>query len=152
VLSRRFWRGERTNWGRYAVRRAIRLYVPVWGSAVLALVFLALRQDLGGVGKGIVDLDDAGTSVGHVFTNLGFFGIDSARSTGVWWSMRWEFWFSVLLPVVLAALVALGCGPRRRRRHTPLAFGAVCVALIGLQPWVVRSFDVAPIVGKVELY
>lgn len=152
VLSRRFWRGQRTDWGSYAVRRAIRLYVPLWGSAVVAVVLLALRQSLGGVGSGVVDLDAAGTSVGHLVANLGLFGLDSAPINGVWWSMRWEVWFSALLPVILAALVAVGCGPRRRFRHTPLVFGVVCVGLIGLQPSVARYLDLPQIVGKFELY
>ena len=38
VLSRGFWRGRSTRWTGYYVRRALRLYPPVFASGALAIV------------------------------------------------------------------------------------------------------------------
>lgn len=152
VLSRRFWRGDRTAWGRYAIRRSIRLYVPVWGSAVVAVVLLSLRQLLADEGHGVVDLAAVGTTPLRLVTNLGLFGLTDSPVNEVWWSMRWEMWFSALLPVVVGLLVVFGCGPRRRFSWTPALFGVVCIALVALQPAAVKTLHLTPVETRALRY
>lgn len=152
VLTRSFWKGRAGDWPRYYVRRLLRLYPPVIASALLAVVFLAATQAVDGTGRGWVDLGAAGTSLSKLATNMGLLGLIDAPLNVVWWSLRWEMWFSILLPVVLLALVMLGCGPDRRFRATPAVFGAACIALVGLQPWIRVTFETSFSMTRALLY
>ena len=152
VLARNFWRHKRTNWPRYYVRRALRLYPPVVASAALALVFLALRQMIGGTGVGLVDLDAAGASMSTLIQNMGLVTLIDAPLNVVWWSLRWEVWFSILLPVIFVALVLSGCGPNRRFRSAPILFGVGCIALVGAQPWIELTYDTSYSISRAILY
>ncbi|HET8931579.1 MAG TPA: acyltransferase [Acidimicrobiales bacterium] len=152
VLTRSFWKGRSGAWFRYYVRRLIRLYPPVLASAVLAVGLLALRQAIDGTGRGVVDLGAAGTSVSKLATNVGLLGLIDAPLNVVWWSLRWEMWFSVLLPVILMALVVIGCGPHRRFRATPAIFGLACVILVGLQPWIRLTYETSFSTTRAILY
>lgn len=152
VLSRRFWQGRRQSWGRYAVRRAVRLYLPLWGSAVIAVGCLGLRQFFEGATDGVIDLGAVGTSPAKVLTNLGLFGLTDAPVNAVWWSMRWEVWFSALLPLALGVLAVTGCGPRRRFSATPALFGLSCIVAVALQPAFIRAVELPLLLRDAGLY
>ncbi len=152
VLSRSFWKRKATNWPRYYVRRALRLYPPVVASAALAVVFLGLRQWIGGTGTGLVDFDAAGTSASGLLQNLGLVTLIDAPLNVVWWSLRWEVWFSILLPVFFVTLALLGCGPNRRFRAAPVLFGLGCVALVGAQPWIALTYETSYSISRAILY
>ncbi len=152
VLTRGFWRQKPPHWFHYYVRRGLRLYPPVIASAILAVVVLGVQQAVTGTGRGLVDLDAAGTSVGQIVNNLGLVTLVEAPLNVVWWSLRWEIWFSILLPVILFGLVSLGCGPNRRFRAAPALFGVACVVLVGLQPWIRLTFETSHSVTRAILY
>lgn len=152
VLSRAFWSGKATSWGRYLVRRGLRLYPPVVASAVFALVVLGLTQTVTETGRGFVDLGVIGSSSSELFTAMGLLGLSESPLNVVWWSLRWEMWFSLLLPVIVVALVLAGCGPRRRFRAAPVVFGAVCIALVVAQPWIRVTYGTSPTVSRAIAY
>ena len=66
--------------------------------------------------------------------------------------MRWEVWFSLLLPPLLVALRLLGCKPSRRLTSSPALFGALCAAAVIAQPWVRLTFGTGPLWNQVQLY
>lgn len=90
---------------RYYPARLIRIYVPVWGATLLALAwyFLVPRS---------VQPDGSWWTNGHaVDLSVRAIGGDATLVIGtgwinsVLWSLRWEMWFSLLLPLYLWALV-----------------------------------------------
>ncbi len=152
VLSRGYWRGSPTRWGGYYVRRGLRLFPPVLASGVVAVLLLSVTQILTGVGHGWVDLGAAGTSVGHLMANMGLLGLSNAPLNVVWWSMRWEVWFSIVMPALFVALAVLGCGPNRRFRAAPLVCGMTCIAAVSLQPLIRHTFEVPSWASRAILY
>ncbi len=152
VLSRNFWKRRATDWPRYYLRRGLRLYPPVFASAALAVVLLGMRQAIGGTGTGLVDLDAAGTSTSRLFENMGLVTLIDAPLNVVWWSLRWEVWFSILLPAFFVALVLFGCGPNRRFRTAPVWFGLACVSLVAAQPWIQLTYDTSYSISRAILY
>ena len=109
-------------------------------------------QLITGRGDGWVDLAAAGTSVARFAQNMGLLGLTRSPLNVVWWSMRWEVWFSIILPVVLVVLAVAGCGPRRRFRSTPWVFAALCVVTSSLQPWAYHRFGLPPSLSRAMLY
>lgn len=92
------------TWLAYYPKRLIRLYLPVWGSLALAALSAALitREVKDGASwwtnlHGPLDIGSAvqsGLLLGHIdFLNNPL------------WSLAWEMWFSLLLPVYIAACV-----------------------------------------------
>ncbi len=110
VLVRPYLCDRRLQSGRYYLRRFLRLYVPVFASYLFARTLRVVARDP----------DPAYTwwIAGHVPA----VGIrDSVRTMSlilgnnitlnlVWWSLQWEVWFSILLPVVVIVV-------RRTRHH-----------------------------------
>jgi peptidoglycan/LPS O-acetylase OafA/YrhL len=110
------------SWASYYGSRMLRLYLPVLGSLVLAALLVVLvPRDPAAVPQGSW-LDSAQSTE---FTWSGFFSEASLLRASydlnnVLWSLRWELFFSLLLPVFLGLAVVL-------RRHA-LAAGVVAVA------------------------
>ncbi|MBS1848784.1 MAG: acyltransferase [Actinobacteria bacterium] len=152
VLSRMYWNGTPTRWSRYYPRRIVRLYVPVLGSALVAVVFLGIQQAVTHTGHTPVDLGAAGTSAGKLLSNVTLLALVSDPLNGVWWSMRWEVWYSLLLPPLMVVLAICGCGPRRRWRPAPLVFGVLCVVVIGMQPYLTSVITVPDWSERAMLY
>jgi peptidoglycan/LPS O-acetylase OafA/YrhL len=149
VLSRRYWEGGSMRWGAYYSRRFLRLYLPVVGSAALALLVYSIGQLLSG---GELFRLPAGTSLTRLASNLTLVGLTAAPINGVWWSMRWEVWFSILLPPLLLVLPWLGCGPRRRATIMPAVFGVLCAAVVVLQPYIRLTYGTDPLWNQAMLY
>ena len=114
--------GWRTSWLTYYVRRAIRLYLPVFAVIAFALVTVTAfpRQPGGEMSKWIQarpsDLDPAGLMLDSTLVH----GV--SRFVSPLWSLQWEVWFSILLP--LYALIAISL-----RRSWPLLIGVALAAI-----------------------
>lgn len=95
-------RRSRVDWGAYFARRLLRLYLPVWGSVLLAVVLglLISRAPLADIGQwvalyaGPVTPQSAAASM-----TLAFGGTTLNPAL---WSLRWEVVFSLALPLYLA--------------------------------------------------
>jgi peptidoglycan/LPS O-acetylase OafA/YrhL len=82
----------------YYGRRMLRLYVPVWGAIVFALILAALVPRHPGIGSSWLSSHKPPTisALAHDVTLLlGTSNLDSPL-----WSLGWEVWFSLLLPVL----------------------------------------------------
>ena len=82
----------------YYGRRILRLYVPVWGAIVFALILAALVPRHPGIGSSWLSSHKPPTPtaiVHDVTLLLGTSNLDSPL-----WSLGWEVWFSLLLPVM----------------------------------------------------
>jgi peptidoglycan/LPS O-acetylase OafA/YrhL len=122
VLARAL-HGRPVRLASYYAARALRLYLPVWGSLVLAGVLVALvprAPSLAGANVAVAAFA-APVDRALVLHNALLVTTDArAPLNGVLWSLRWEVLFSLLLPVLL-----LGAGLLRRAP-------AVVVALVVL--------------------
>lgn len=152
VLSRGFWAGRPLGVGGYLARRVVRLYPPVVMSAVFALGLLGLGQAITHTGNGLVDLGAIGTSFPTLLNNMGLLGLTESPLNVVWWSLRWEMWFSLGLPVIFIGLACLGCGPRRRFRWMPVALGVACLVVSSLQPWGRANLGISGAATRAQLY
>lgn len=90
------------EWLRYYVRRLCRLYVPVWGSLLVAALccMIVPRQNLSG-GTWLVGHPNP-TLPQMMRDALLLLGTSSVNSP--LWSLRWEVWFSLLLPMMFLVL------------------------------------------------
>lgn len=91
------------RWRDYYPRRLLRLYVPVWGSLVLAValqVALAARAD-DAVSPWVHDR--ALTDPGEVWHDAALLGGTGLLNSPLW-SLRWEVFFSLALPLYLWVL------------------------------------------------
>jgi peptidoglycan/LPS O-acetylase OafA/YrhL len=107
VLALPVLRSTSFSWLDYYPRRAARLYLPVAGAVVWGLLLLALvhRTNDPDYSRWMVARPNAAswTGVFHDLTLLrGTSGVVSPL-----WSLQWEVWFSLLLPLyILGALLA----------------------------------------------
>ena len=138
VLSRRHWQGKSVRWGMFYASRVIRLYLPVFGSALCAVVMMGIRQEFLNTGNGLVDLEAAGTTVSHLIVSMALVTLADAPLNGVWWSMRWEVWFSLLVLPFLSLLGWIGWSRERRQKYSPLWLGFACIVLLVAAPWFQR--------------
>ena len=114
-------RERAADWVEYYPRRLVRLYVPVWGSIVLALVWwLAVPR--------VTKAGDSWWIAEHHFPlSLRGVGGDATlllgttQANSVLWSLRWEVWFSLALPLYLLSFL--------RWHRFPVAKAAVLAAL-----------------------
>jgi peptidoglycan/LPS O-acetylase OafA/YrhL len=95
---------SRAEWLGYYPRRLIRLYVPVWASVAVAVALAALvARDL--------SADSSWLAI-HRPVSLRAVGLDSTLLLGTsnlnspLWSLRWEMWFSLLLPAAVGLAAA----------------------------------------------
>ncbi len=113
------------GWPAYYMRRLTRLYLPVWAAIGLAVLLATLFRWRGG--------DDLSWWLASHAHPLSWHAlrVDSTLVSGTdWldaplWSLRWEVWFSLLLPLYLAVA-------RPARRFWPvLAFGMAALIVVG---------------------
>lgn len=95
------------RWRAYYPQRLLRLYLPVWGSLLLAVVLAAAvprepRPALSGWYDAHIPVQGAGAVLRDA---LLIFGTDWINSP--LWSLRWEVLFSLLLPLYLLAALRL---------------------------------------------
>lgn len=123
VLTRPVVRADGFPWLAYYVKRLPRLYLPVWGSLVVAgLLALAVTRDHE-PHHTLIDLARNPTGGGTAHDVLLVFGVDGLNSP--LWSLRWEVLFSLLLPLYVWVALAL-------RKAGPVLFvGALAVATVG---------------------
>lgn len=124
VLALPMAAGRELNPVSYYPRRIARLYLPVWGSLPLAAaVHLLGSREPGTSATWWLDAHTQGLgaySLAHELTLV--------RSAGDWafnsvlWSLRWEVYFSLALPLALFAIV-------RARRYTGIGV-LLCIAAI----------------------
>ncbi|WP_158252822.1 acyltransferase [Cryobacterium sp. N21] len=128
------WNGARYDWVAYYVRRVIRLAVPVLVSVGLAVIWIVLVPRTVGAAGGpwLARQDTPDLGLGNLLREASIIG--ETRRPDInppLWSLVWEMWFSLLLPVfvVLAAFTrSLVSAPVRR----VLLWAAFWCALAGL--------------------
>ena len=88
------------DWRAYYPRRMVRLYVPVWGSLVLAVVLIALVPRVASPERSLWLNAHVGVPISEVWHDA--YLLDSAGFlNSPLWSLRWEVVFSLLLPLYL---------------------------------------------------
>lgn len=118
VLAWSFTKNAKVDYGVYILRRLVRLYVPVWGAVLLAVVtMLIVSRNVKGLGDWVAS-HPARIELRHVVSDLTLLGGTGSNITPLW-SLRWEVFFSVLL--ILYVLVA--------RKVNPWVMMVACYAL-----------------------
>lgn len=98
VLTLPFLRATHPKWRVYYPKRLLRLYLPVWGSLVFALVMAWLVPRTENVENSPwINIHALGTT--PIRDAILIFGTGVLNSP--LWSLRWELLFSLLLPVYL---------------------------------------------------
>lgn len=102
VLSRPYLRGVRSLKPRiFYSRRFIRLYLPLFGSAALALVLLLIpRHIYPGQSTWLIE-SAAPVNALNTAVTLGLVAGNRSNLNGVYWSLQWEVVFSLMLPLLL---------------------------------------------------
>jgi peptidoglycan/LPS O-acetylase OafA/YrhL len=90
--------GTTVGWASYYAKRLLRLYLPVWGSIVLAVVLMLLiprssSPDQSSWANMYAVAPSAGAALKDALLLLDASGINTAL-----WSLKWEVAFSLLLP------------------------------------------------------
>ena len=130
VLVRPYLAGRRLEVGRYYLRRFIRLYLPFFASFAVAVLLRAVPHDpVAGQSWWVVSHAAPVDTVGAVHTSVLVLG-NKVDLDNVWWSLQWEVWFSVLLPIVVVVVL-------RTRRFAGASLVA-CVIASGLLPDLAR--------------
>jgi len=111
VLTLPVVRSARRGWVAYYVRRLPRLYLPVWGSLVLAAGLALAVPRVAVPGTSILDMATDPTPRGML--RDAFLLVDVTGLNGPLWSLRYEVFFSLLLPLYVWVAV-------RARRLSPL--------------------------------
>lgn len=84
--------------GSYLIRRVLRLYIPVWGSLIFAFVLaLAVPRNVDAASSWLASHPDA--SIGDLLKD-GLLLLGTSNLNSPLWSLVWEVWFSLLLPVI----------------------------------------------------
>jgi peptidoglycan/LPS O-acetylase OafA/YrhL len=126
------------DWSAYYVRRVIRLAVPVLVSIGLAVIWIVLvPREVGAAdGPWLARQDTPDLSFGNLLREASIIGETQRPDINPpLWSLAWEMWFSLLLPVfvILAALTRLGA--RAFSRSGAQRFGGVARVLLWVAFW-----------------
>ncbi|RBY86135.1 acyltransferase [Blastococcus sp. TF02A-26] len=120
----------RRDWMSYYARRLVRLYLPVWAAVVFALgLALAVTRDVTAE-SGWMAIHRPPTLRALAFDGTLLFGTSNLDSP--LWSLRWEVWFSLLLPLVVALVCAIRIGRWWPAVVTGLALGSAAARLPGV--------------------
>jgi peptidoglycan/LPS O-acetylase OafA/YrhL len=104
VLTIPFLTSETSAWGRYYQKRLLRLYLPVWGAIVFALILWAIFGRSSSTGNWWVNAHAARLGLVSLIGDLTL--MSPSLLDGVLWSLKWEVAFSLLLPVYVALAIA----------------------------------------------
>lgn len=115
-------------WRSYYPSRLLRLYLPIWASLLLALVLVQFISHPENLPPGLPYDADHHTVAAMLWHGLALFGTGSLNLP--LWSLKWELWFSLLLPAYVAAARLI-----RRPRWTAI----VLVTCFGLITYGLRS-------------
>ena len=121
----RAWRDPRL-WRAYYPKRLARLCLPVWGAVALAVAVWALVPRPT-TGSGWVDAMGAPVTWERIAGDLSLLFTDGLVIPPLW-SLRWEMWFSLLLPLYLALGFAL---PARLRAPRWTVWAAMAAVIVG---------------------
>ncbi|WP_166784115.1 acyltransferase family protein [Cryobacterium suzukii] len=97
--------GPRYDWSAYYVRRVIRLAAPVVVSVGLAVVWIVLVPRTVGAAGGpwLARQDTPDLGLGNLLREASIIGVTRRPDINPpLWSLVWEMWFSLLLPVFVA--------------------------------------------------
>ncbi|WP_158251000.1 acyltransferase [Cryobacterium sp. Y82] len=97
--------GPRYDWSAYYMRRVIRLAVPVVVSVGLAVVWIVLVPRTVGAAGGpwLARQDTPDLGLGNLLREASIIGVTRRPDINPpLWSLVWELWFSLLLPVFVA--------------------------------------------------
>lgn len=102
VLTLPFVRKHRTSWLAYYPKRMIRIYLPVWGSLVFALIMASMipRAAASELSSWVNLHDEPAEVMSDAFLLQGTGLLNSPL-----WSLQYEMLFSLLLPLYLIALI-----------------------------------------------
>lgn len=118
-------RDRRPDWPAYYPRRLTRLYLPTWGAVLLSIVLNILFERGAGSSWWVAEHQGALSlvSIGAASTLL----VATGWLNSALWSLKWEVWFSLLLPLYL--LMVRACG-----RWWPVLWAvSLIVSQVGLQ-------------------
>ena len=120
------------RWREYYPRRLVRLYLPVWGSLLLAVAVKAVLPSADGPGHSAWVSERAAVRLDEVWHDAPLVAGTGLLNSPLW-SLRWEVLFSLALPLYVLAL-------RRRSGRRAWLDVAVLVSLIGAgtlvgSPW-----------------
>ena len=116
------------RWRAYYVKRLLRLYLPVWGSLILAMALAAATRTAPSRSRSDYVNDRADVSLSEAPMDA-LLVAGAGLLNGPLWSLQWEMIFSLLLPAYL--LLAYPSFTRRHRAVLPLVVIGV-LGLIGL--------------------
>ncbi|RNE62612.1 acyltransferase family protein [Cryobacterium tepidiphilum] len=130
-------RGNGYAWLAYYPRRVIRLALPVLVSILLAGLWIALVPRTGdpSAGPWLARQADADLSLGNFLREASIVGLAERPDVNPpLWSLVWEMWFSLLLP--LFVVLALAMRGRRRVAFWALLLTAVATTgyVTGIEP------------------
>ena len=92
------------SWLAYYGRRLVRLYLPVWAALVVAvLLAAAVARDVHAASPWLASHKPVSSA--RVIADAGLL-IGTSNLNSPLWSLRWEMWFSLLLPVLLILILA----------------------------------------------
>lgn len=124
------------DWLAYYPRRIVRLYVPIVASVVLGVALIALvprnPQDI--VGGWVANLSNPVVSPKTIVQEMSVLFAPTFAINPPLWSLVWEVWFSLLLPLFVAAVVLLR---RAWWWGVILGFALSTAGMIGHQTWLV---------------
>lgn len=124
------------SWRSYYPKRLARLYLPVWAAVAFAAALWAVVPRPK-TGSGWIDAMGAGVTPERILGDATLLFTDGLVVPPLW-SLRWEMWFSLLLPAYVLVAVALH---RAARVHwMPWAQWAAAAALIGVGTTTVNGF------------
>jgi peptidoglycan/LPS O-acetylase OafA/YrhL len=107
VLALPFTRaaGKQPSWRSYYPKRFARLYLPVWAAVALAVAVWALVPRPK-TGSGWIDAMGAAVTPERILGDATLLFTDGLVVPPLW-SLRWEMWFSLLLPAYVLVSVGL---------------------------------------------
>ena len=115
------------EWVGYYLSRLIRLYLPVWGSLVVAGILIAVTPHPASAvtpGSWVERANSTKAPLGLLFSEAGLLRKSFSNNT-VLWSLTWEVAFSLALPLFIVVAMAL------RRRWLPAAIACVALTFVG---------------------
>ncbi len=125
------------DWFAYYPRRIVRLCIPLFAAIFLGLIGGFVAQALGSTSRSAIAVDYSGTPASIIHDILMQFdilfnvsddgqtlhGAPLTRVDSPVWSMSWEIWFSILLPLCIFFALLF------KRDRAPIAVLAACVFL-----------------------
>jgi peptidoglycan/LPS O-acetylase OafA/YrhL len=112
------------DWVSYYPQRLLRLYLPVWGAVILAVVLMFIVPRTADVSSAWLSLHPDRFVTIHLLQDLTLVP-GAGWFASPLWSLTWEVLFSLLLPVIVWLTLRL------RRAHGVLLVVAILVSAVG---------------------